>query len=209
MSYFTQPVIQQLLVPATLRFFFVGGIFCLFVGVGLIISSEKMLRFFELMNRWVSFRQSAKPLSIPRDFSSILRQYRHWFAVIFIVCACFSLFTLLMRVDMATFTAILAKKATVPHAFISWIANSVWLLLVIGNVMAIAIGVMLGFFPKAAFALETGSGRWYSFRGASKGADVMYLSLDKWVAASPRATGWIIVAVALVELINVRAALFR
>jgi hypothetical protein len=209
MSYFSEPVVQQLLVSVTLRFFFIGGIFCLLVGLGLIISSEKTLRFFGHMNRWVSFRKGTKPLFIPRDFSTLLRQYRRWFAVVFIVGACFSLFTLTTGVDMSAFASILAAKSTFPRAFIVWIVDSVWLFLVIGNLLAVIIGIMLGFFPHAVFALETGSGRWFSFREASKSADMMHLSLDNWVAASPRATGWIIVAIALVELVNVSALLFR
>ena len=38
----------------------------------------------------------------------------------------------------------------------------------------------------------------YSDRQLAKGADAMNLSLDNWVAASPRSTGWIITVAGLV-----------
>jgi hypothetical protein len=39
---------------------------------------------------------------------------------------------------------------------------------------------------------------WYSDRQLVKGADAMHLPLDRWVAGSPRAAGWIITVAGLV-----------
>jgi hypothetical protein len=40
-------------------------------------------------------------------------------------------------------------------------------------------------------------------------ADAMNLMLDKWVAASPRATGWITAAAGLVLVVNFGFMLFQ
>jgi len=43
-------------------------------GIGLIISSARTLRFFQVMNRWISTRGALRPMEIPRNTD----QFSHW-----------------------------------------------------------------------------------------------------------------------------------
>lgn len=208
MSLMTPEVIHQLLVPFALRTFFIGGLFSLLVGFGLIVASAPTLRIFATMNRWVSYRTKLKPLSIPRDSWSMVEKHRRWFALVFIVAAIYALYHLTMTINAAAVAQYIAIKLHVPRLFAAWITASLWWFMIIGNALAVLIGVMLGFFPATMASLETDSKRWYSFRTASKGADAMHLSLDQWVAAYPRTAGAIIVIASLVEVIVVGVRVF-
>jgi hypothetical protein len=75
-------------------------------------------------------------------------------------------------------------------------------MLMAGSVLAIAIGVILGFFPRLLAALELRANHWYSSRQAGRGADKMVLTLDRWVEASPRTAGWLIATAALALACN-------
>lgn len=201
-------VFSQLLLPFMLRVFFIGGIFCLAVGLGLIISGARTLRLFEVMNRWVSFRKSTKPMSVSRDAWPLLQRYRIPFALVIVIAAAFSAYNLITRNDTLAVAIMVGAKFHVPSAFVVWIASSVHWFLVAGCVAGIAVGVLLAFFPDALMRIEKWTSRSYSSRELSKQADVMHYTLDKWVANNPRITGWIIVVVALIEVIDVATLLF-
>lgn len=208
MPLITQPVIEQLIVPSVLRFFFVGGIFSLAVGIGLIVRSERMLSFFDVMNRWVSFRRAFKPLAIPRESWPFVQRYRRWLAILVIAGALFVLYTLATKIDMLMAARAISMKMKLPVAFVDWLLASAMWILVLGNLAAIAVGVMLGFFPNALASLEKISSRWISTRNLTKGGDAMHSPLEKWVAFSPKTAGWIIVVLAAIELAYIGTLLF-
>ena len=71
------------------------------------------------------------------------------------------------------------------------------LFLIITCAASILVGLMLGFFPGTIQAVEAHSARWYSTRRMTPLAEKMHLPLDKWVAASPRAAGLLLIFPAL------------
>ncbi len=208
MTPMTKEILQQLLVPFLLIFFFIGGLFSLAVGAGLIAFRGRMFKIFTAMDRWISYRKSLKPLSVPRESWPTVHRYRIWFAAIFVADAVFSLFSLIKRIDVAALTRMVSQKSQLPPAFIGWIIESLWWLMVAGSVLALVIGLMLAFFPRALAMMETGSARWYSTRHLSKGADSMHPSIEKWVATHPRTAGILIVIGSLVEVIDIGTLLF-
>jgi hypothetical protein len=71
--------------------------------------------------------------------------------------------------------------------------------LVAGSVLAVAVGILMLFFPRALAAFEAGMNRWYSTRKlVPTGSESMKFPLELLVEASPRASGWIIAAASLV-----------
>lgn len=200
--------VQQLLVPPLLWFFFIGGIFSVAVGIGLICFSARMFSMFEIMNRWVSFRRALKPVAIQRDSWPFVERHRRWFALVFIVASIFSIFNLIAQIDIHQVSSLANGKLKISPVFVEWIVSSMWWFLLIGSVVTIAVGVVLGFFPEAMRRLETQSGRWYSTRHVSKGMDAMHTPLDKLVFKHPRIFGAVIVVAALVNLIVVGRRLF-
>ncbi len=176
--------------------FLVGGFAVIAAGVGLIVRSAGTLRFFVAMNRWVSTRRAFKPIEIPRDTRELVQAHRRWLAVAIVVGAAFSLYGLGAWFDARAVG--LAFGLDMQSSVISWLVESARWALVVGNLAAIVLGIMLGFFPGALAMLEARGGRWYSERQLVKGADAMNFSLDNWVAASPRFAGWIITVAGLV-----------
>ena len=187
--------------------FLAGGLMALAVGVGLIVGSAGTLRFFVAMNRWVSTRRAFKPLEVPRDTRQAVQKHRRWLAAAFIAGAAYAIVGLAAGFDARAVSFVFGLDPR-PSSVASWLVESVRWALIVGNLAAIVIGIMLGFFPGAVAALEARGGRWYSDRQLVKGADEMNLSLDNWVAASPRAAGWIITVAALVLLGDFGIVLF-
>lgn len=187
--------------------FFVGGIVGLAAGASLIFNGERTLRFFNSLNRWVSMRSTSKPLEIPRDTTQTVQKYRRWLAVFFIVGAVFSLYVLSMKFDArAAISALNLDTLRAPVA--DWLVASARWILIVGNLAAIAVGIMLGFFPLALTTVETRGSKWYSERRVVKGSDKMNLTLDNWVAAFPRTTGVIFMLTTLILVGNFGFTLF-
>lgn len=200
-------VINQLLIPSALLFFFVGGVAAAVVGLGLIVNSNAVFRMFKLMNHSVSTRRMSRPLEIPRDSSALIWKYHRPIAAFFTIGAAFSLYGLVVQVDNATLVA--ALKLKYPPVAVLLLVESIRLFLIIGCAGGLAVGILLGFFPDAIRRLEAHSSRWVSTRRLAPGADTMNLALDKWVAAFPRAAGWVILLPALGMVLHFGTLLLR
>lgn len=187
--------------------FLAGGLMTVAAGVGLIVGSAWTLRLFAAMNRWVSMRRALKPIEIPRDTRPAVLKHRRWLAAAFVAGAAFAIAGLATGFDARAIGFVFGLDMR-PSSVTSWLVESVRWALIVGNLAAIVIGIMLGFFPGALAALEARGGRWYSERQLVKSADEMNLSLDNWVAASPRSAGWIITVAGLVLVADFAIMLF-
>jgi len=193
-------VIDQLLIPALFVFFLIAGVAGTALGVALIVFRGRVFHVLGPMNRWVSARKTLAPLDSVHNVDPTVYKYRRWFSAVFIVGAAFSMIMIVTKLDVATVVTLLGASRL---SFVApWLVASVGWMLLVGSALAIAVGVVLGFFPRALGALETRANRWYSSRQIGKGADDMYLTLDKWVEYSPRTAGWIISIAALIVAVN-------
>lgn len=188
-------VVDQLVVPSALWFFFIGGLVAAAVGAGLILRSTSVFRLFGVMNRSVSTRRLLKPLEIPRDSSGFVWKYRRPIAVIFAIGAIYSLYGLIAHVDNVAVVTTLKLKY--PTAAVLWVIESARLFLIVGCAVSLAVAILLGLFPDAMRALEARTSRWVSTRRMAPDADKMNVTLDNWVAAFPRAAGGLILLPAL------------
>lgn len=192
---------QRWAVQFLVMLFLAGGLMAFVVGLGLIIDSAGTLRFFVAMNRWVSTRRAFMQLDGLRDTRRLVQKHRRWLAAVFVAGAAFALVGLVTGFD-AKAVGFVFGLGTRPSSVASWLVESARWMLIVGNLTAIVVGIMLGFVPGALAALEARGGRWYSEQRLVKGADTMNLSLDNWVAASPRFAGWIITVAGLVLVGN-------
>lgn len=192
---------RQWVAQALTGFFLVGGLVGVAVGLGLIVNSERTLRFFGTVNRWVSMRRATRPLEIPRDTSRAVQKNRRWLAAAFIAGGAFATYILTTKFNANAASQLLNLTALHP-SIASWIVDSARLILIAGNLIAVLAGILLAFFPAALAALEAGGSSWFSERRLVKGVDTQNVSLDKWVAAHPRSAGAIITAGALLLLGN-------
>ncbi|MBI3527908.1 MAG: hypothetical protein HY067_08055 [Betaproteobacteria bacterium] len=193
-------LVDQLLVPVVFLFFLVSGIFGVGMGIGLIVFRVRVFRLFGPMNRWVSARKKLEPMEARHEIEPFVYKYRRWFGALFIIGGTFSIVMLVVKVDAAAVASVFGARrfSVIGH----WGIQSLATLLIVGSVLAIAIGIILGFFPRALGALEMRANRWYSSRQIAKGADKMHVPLDRWFESSPRTAGWILAVAALILSIN-------
>ncbi len=194
MPHFNDYILDQLLVPAVVPFFFIGGLLAVAVGMGLVVSGDRVFRLFGLMNFTVSTRRALRPMAMPRDIGHFVWTYRGWFGAFFVVGAGYAVYAI-ARVDNSAVVSLLNLK--LPRLYVFWLVESTRLFLLAGCTVSIAVGILLGFFPDAMRAIEKRASHWYSTRRFAPDAEKMNLTLDHWVAAFPRTAGWIIVFPAL------------
>lgn len=192
---------RQWIVQALTVFFLVGGLVGIAVGVSLIVNSERTLRFFGTLNRWVSMRSATRPLEIPRDTAQAVQKHHYWLGAVFIAGGAFATFVLATKFDANAARQMLNLTALHPVIALLIVDSGRWILIV-GNLVVVVAGILLAFFPAALAALEAGGSTWFSERRAFRGADTPNLSLDNWVTAHPRGAGVIIAAGALLMMGN-------
>lgn len=165
------------------------------VGIGLIVSSARTLRFFHVMNRWISTRGALRPMEIPRDTDQFSHRRRRWVGGALIAGGIFSTFGLAAGVDAAAVGAAIAKGDTA--RLVAIVAGTLRWFLIVGSVAGVVIGGMLCFSPDALASLEKYANHWFSARRVLRGGDDMILTLDRLVEAHPRLSGWILACTAL------------
>src|SRR5512134_596567 len=122
------------------------------VGIGLITSSARTLRFFQVMNRWVSTRGAFKALDVPRSTEQFSHRHRRWVGWALIGGGIFATLGLLAGFNAAAVGAVFAKGGTAHVLAIA--AESLRWFLLAGSIAGVVIGAMLCFFPGALATLE-------------------------------------------------------
>lgn len=165
------------------------------VGIGLIVSSVRTLRFFQVMNQWVSTRGAFRALDVPRSTEQFSHRHRRWVGWALIGGGIFAAFGLLAGFDAAAVSAVFAKGSTA--RVLAIVAATLRWFLLVGCVAGVVIGAMLCFSPGALATLEGYANRWISPRNALRGGDDMRLTLDRLVAAHPALAGLILACTSL------------
>ncbi|MEO8009618.1 MAG: hypothetical protein ABI728_14010 [Betaproteobacteria bacterium] len=196
MPHLSNYVVDEILVPVVFLFFLASGIFGVGLGIGLIVFRARIFHLFGPMNRWVSARKNLKPLESLRDIEPFVHKYRRWFSALFILGGVFSIFMLAEKVDVVAVTSVFGLRRS--SIIGPWVIQSLVTFLIIGSVLAIAIGIILGFFPRALAAVEIRTNRWYSSRQFAKGVDESHVPLDSLFESSPRTAGCVLAVGALI-----------
>jgi hypothetical protein len=193
-------VVDEILVPVVFLFLLVSGIFAIGFGIGLVVFGDRVFGKFGPMNRWISVRENIKPMEAVHDIEPFIHKYRRQFSALFIIGGAFTIFILAEKVDAAAVASLFSASK---FSFIGpWVAQSLATFLIAGSVLAIVIGIILGFAPRVLATLELRTNHWYSSRQIIKGADTMHLPLDRWFEISPRLAGGILAVAALVLTVS-------
>ncbi|HUJ87027.1 MAG TPA: hypothetical protein VLX30_09275 [Burkholderiales bacterium] len=206
MPIFNNYFVAHVVVPSVLVFVLLVGVVGILLGLGLMARNESVLRLLERLNRWISLRRALKPLEVPREIEQGVRKHPRGLGIVVLIGAAFSLYFLLLRVGASDFTALLTARSA--QGALLWFANSVRWALIAANVVALAIGIVLAFFPQMMGPLAAGANRWVSSRRLTMKADEMDLTLDRAVRAYPRLAGVLIAIGALVPAIGASLMLF-
>lgn len=195
-------VLFQFFIAVVLVFASVGFI----VGIGLIFSSARTLRFLQMMNRWVSTRGAFRAMDMPRSTEQFSHRNRRWVGWALIAGGIFSTFGLAAGVDAAAVGAAFAKGDQA--RLVAIVAGTLRWFLIVGSLAGVVVGGMLCFSPDALATLEKYANRWFTARRMLQGGDDMILTLDRLVEAHPRLSGGILACTSLGALAYAAALLF-
>ena len=195
-------VLFQFFIAVVLVFASVGFI----VGIGLIFSSARTLRFLQMMNRWVSTRGAFRAMDMPRSTEQFSHRNRRWVGWALIAGGIFSTFGLAAGVDAAAVGTTFAKGDMA--RLVAIVAGTLRWFLIVGSVAGVVVGGMLCFSPDALATLEKFANRWFTARRMLQGGDDMILTLDRLVEAHPRLSGGILACTSLGALAYAAALLF-
>jgi len=165
------------------------------VGMGLIFSSARTLRFLQGMNRWVSTRGAFRAMDMPRSTEQFSHRNRRWVGWALIAGGIFSTFGLAAGVDAAAVGTTFAKGDMA--RLVAIVAGTLRWFLIVGSVAGVVVGGMLCFSPDALATIEKYANRWFTARRMLQGGDDMILTLDRLVEAHPRLSGGILACTAL------------
>lgn len=179
------PMLLQALLTIVLAF----GIAALAAGIALLASSGATIRFFRVMNRWVSLRGAFKASEVIRDIEQPMHRHRFWIGIPLVAGGLLSLFA--MSVQLASFDLGSWVSSGRMLTLLRVAAESLRWFLIIGSVLGVAVGLMLCFWPEALRRIETGANRWISTRQMMRGADDLHPVFDRLVESHPIPSGWI------------------
>jgi hypothetical protein len=191
-------LLERVLVPSLILILLIGSLASITFGWALIFRTAQALSFMRGMNRWVSTRRALKELEVPRHVEEPRKAGKLWFGLFLVAGAGFALYVLLARVEIPRAAMVLGVNVQRWFLVALALQTMKWLL-VLGSVLAVAVGILMLFFPRALVAFEARMNRWYSTRQLlPPGGESMKFPLDLLVEAYPRAAGWIIAAASLV-----------
>ena len=189
--------LERVVVPTLVIFLLLGGLASTALGLALVFRTEKALAFIRSMNRWVSTRRVLKQAELPRSVAVVSRKGRMALALFLIVGGVFALWFLLLRLELPRMALVLG--VSLKRWFITGVAlQTMRWFLVAGCVLAVAVAVLMLFFPSRLAAFETRLNKWYSTRNIlPPTGESMRYPLEMMVEAAPRPAGWIIAAASL------------
>jgi len=170
--------------------FLVVAVAGLAAGIGLLVSSQRTVQLFQVLNRWVSTRHVLKSVEVPHETDRVAHSYQRWLAGGFVIGGLISILGLAAGFDASAISAVVAEQRFVPVVAIA-VESAKWFLIV-GSGFGVVVGVMLLLYPNAEITLERYANQWVSSRQMARGGDDMHMALDRLVEAHPKPAGWII-----------------
>lgn len=201
-----QTTVLQLLLPTLVIFLFIGSIFAILIGAGLVLRGKAMFGFFGSLNRWVSTREGMEKIDTSYNIERIMHRQHRLLGAVFLALAAFSLVVLVTKFDAAVLASIFARRF--PSIAVELVAKSLTWFLIIGDILAIVVGATLVLIPDVLAKVEARMNKSYSPRAYGNDPDIMHLTLDKWAQAHPRAAGWIIIVLAAFVVGNLGVLIF-
>ena len=197
--------VDQWLIPTLVIFLLIGSAFAFVIGLGLILRSAAMFRFFGVMNRWVSIRRVMRTVEIPRNTDAALHRQSRILGAVFVVGAGLSFVALVNGFDVAAIVS--AFRPDSGAVVIEMAAQTVKWALLVGDAFAIVVGIAMIAAPQTLAGFESRANHWYSTRKYDKCADAMHMGVENWANARPRAIGWTILVLSVFVFVNLAALL--
>jgi len=169
-----------------------GAIVGLALGVLLLVDTARVLRWNERMSRWISTREAAQRFDRPRDIKRFVYRAHRVIGVLVVAGALYTL-------DILTFgfqsgALVRAFRDLGNQDVLGVAVDTARLFLIVGNLAALAAGVVLCLRPSLLKGLEVWADRTYAAREHSAALDRMRFQPDLWVSQNPRLAGLLVFA---------------
>jgi hypothetical protein len=178
----------------TFLFFLIASVFSFVVGVALAVRSQRALRTFDALNRWISVRKMMRPLMVPHNVESTLMRRR---VALGVVIFGGSLVSLLLLAGTDLSPALALFNGTLNGNELAGVAANLQLLLQGGNIAGLVIGALILFSPRTLQVIENYTDHWYTLRRATRPLDQMHMEIDCWVLKHPTSVGISLVILSL------------
>lgn len=177
-----------------------GAALGLFVGIMLLVDSERLMRWNYSLNRWYSTRQALRPLEQPLD---VKRMVYRWHRVLGVLVFAGALFTLdILVFNYKTNALVRAFRDLGDPTLLGLVFETARIFLIVGNVAALAAAAVLCFRPSLLKGVESWGNRYYSDRASTKPLDTMRYQPDDFVRARPRIVGALVTLGSLYVLLS-------
>lgn len=170
----------------TFLFFLIASAFSFVVGVALAVRSQKALRAFDSLNRWISVRKMMRPLMMPHNVESTLMKRR---IVLGSVIAGGGLVSILLLVGTDLTPALSLFEGSLTQAQIAGVADNLEWFMLAGNAACLLVGALILFAPQTLLAVENYTDRWLTMRKTMQPLEKMHMEIDCWVLKHPTSVG--------------------
>lgn len=178
----------------TFLFFLIASGFSFVVGVALASRSQRALRVFDSLNRWISVRKMMRPLMSPHNIEPALMKRRVVLGSVIFAGALASV-GLLVGTDLRPALSLFEGILTAPQ--IEGVAENLKSFLLFGNAICMLVGALILFFPHLLSSVENYTDRWLTMRKTMQPMEKMHMEVDCWVLKHPTSVGITLVVLSL------------
>jgi len=190
----------QTLGPVLFVLLFAGAALGLVIGILLLVDSARVIQWNNILNRWYSTRLAMRALEQPLDVKRVV--YR-WHRVLGMLVFAGALFTLDVLVFSYKSGALVRTFRDLGNpAILSVVFETLRVLLIVGNLAALAAAAVLCFRPSLLKGLEGWADRRYSGRESTKRLEIMRYQPDDFVRARPKVVGALVTIGSLYVLVS-------
>ena len=162
-----------------------GAALGLFIGIMLLIDSQRVLRWNAYLNRWMSTGESSRVLDQPHDLNRIVYRSHRVVGVVVLAASLYALDVLVFNIQTRTLVHIFRDLAN--PATLELFVEGARLFLIGGNALAILVGIILVLRPSLLKGVEGWTDREYAL--SDQPLDAPRYQLDEWVRAHPWVAG--------------------
>ncbi len=149
----------------------------LITGVWLLAAPQSFSRFRQVTDRWISVRPLLKPLEAPFFMERNFYRHHKLFGLFILGGSTYTL--LRIRLNYSDIERWLANEMASQYQL--WLPQSLILLLLLTNIIALLIGIFVFFRPSLLKTLEKSSNRWISSRRFLRALDLPHQTADNWL----------------------------
>lgn len=178
-----------MLIEAAMLLFVFTGLVAAALGLLMLLTPAGFERLSKIVGRRFSARQLMKPLEVPHYREVFFYRHHRWTGGLILAGALFFLLSLSFRFDLETASAVLPGN--------EWVWTSVFWFLVVGNIVALAIGAMILLRPHMLEQLEKSANRWVSLRQISRPLEKSHDAMDHMASRHPKVIGAVLLVAGL------------